>query len=182
MNKETFLEKVIAEINSSIKFVEAKNAALITLNSALIAWGAGIVFDIENIRFHRIIVAFSVLALSIPMIVAIISFCPVIKGNNEKVKAQAQKKLALSSPKRLMYYAYIAANYANDVDSYLTELKDMDSSKNNTAETALGHQAVDLAIVAFRKSRFFNIAVLIESIIFCFGGTITLAFLVFKLF
>ncbi len=45
MNIKDFLEKAYSEVNDNIKFSEAKNAALIALNSALIAWGGSIIFD-----------------------------------------------------------------------------------------------------------------------------------------
>ena len=58
-----FLEKVYNEINDNIKFSEAKNAALLTLNSALISASAGKVFD-QNIAFYwRVLIALLLISL-----------------------------------------------------------------------------------------------------------------------
>lgn len=42
MKATDFISDVLSEIRENIKFLEAKNAAIITLNSALIAWGVAL--------------------------------------------------------------------------------------------------------------------------------------------
>lgn len=180
INKE-FLEKAYAEVNDNIKFAEAKNAALITLNSALIAVGIDKVFDTEISCAWRILIAVLIFALFIPLIIAVFSFIA-DKGKKEGFKYKLcnswKSKINFddSNPK-LMFYSYIASRCPNK-EAYLQKCGITD---NNLFVQQLANQIVDLSNVAFFKFSLFNVSVGVESIVFAIGGLASIALAVLNL-
>ena len=155
MNKKDFLNKTYAEINDNIRFSEAKNAALITLNSALIAAAASKAFDYNIALNWRILIILLVICLMIPLIIALYSF---------KAKMYHEKK----EQDKFMYFSYIYKHYykistANYIDDINNNFKD------EFPEEQLSKQIVDLSSVAYRKFKLFNIAIIIEISIFSIG-------------
>lgn len=69
-----FLEKAYIELDNNIKFSEAKNAALVTLNSALISACSSKVFDADIAFLWRVLIALVTLSLIIPLSLSIASF------------------------------------------------------------------------------------------------------------
>lgn len=185
MELDDFLERAYNEVNDNIKFSEAKNVALITLNSALIAWGGSIVFDSSIYFIYKVMVALFVLLLLLPLICSIISFRATTdseKGIIKKLYIYLDTKNAIpSKPKKYLYYAYIHKHYNNDPEKYIN---DVCPSENNDSEKIyfeqMARQIVDLASVAYRKCILFNIGIKMECIIFLLGGFLALISLVVK--
>ena len=184
MELDEFLEKVYEEVNDNIKFLEAKNAALITLNSALIALGGNIVFDSGIFFTYRIIIASFVLLLILPLICSIISFRSTTNSEAGIIKKlfsllESQNKI-LVTPAKYMYYAYIHKFYSTP-EAYLNDLHTTDIDDNEKPFLLqFSQQIIDLAGVAYRKSILFNIAVKIECIIFSLGSILALTILLVK--
>jgi len=187
LNTDAFLDKTYAEINDNIKFSEAKNAALITLNSALIALGSGTVFDSKILCWYRILIAVAVLFLIAPLLCSIFSFRATTGSEGKIVKhfygfLNAKNRIP-STPKKYMYYAFIHKHFSNDPVKYLEETS---PNENRTDEGSLSYQMarqiVDLAGVAYRKFILFNIAIKIEIAIFSGCGIVALIMLLIKCF
>lgn len=174
MELVNFLEKAYAEVSDNVKFSEAKNAALITLNSALISWGGSIVFE-SNIRFvYKIIIALFVFMLFIPLICSVVSFKATISSENwivKKLYSHLDNYNSISEkPEKLLYYAYIHKYYNNNPqkyvnDVYMTEV----SGIEETIVTQLATQIIDLASIAYKKFTLFNIGLKMECFIFLLG-------------
>lgn len=167
MDKKEFLIKTYEEINDNIKFSEAKNAALITLNSALIAASASKAFDGGIALNWRIMIILLMVCLLIPLIIALFSFKATVKHKT-------------SDKDRFMYFSYIYKKYykSNPNEDYYNHLKNV--FDNSFAEEQLCGQIVDLSSVAERKFKLFNVAVIIEIIIFSLGFIIALALVLCK--
>lgn len=118
MELKEFLEKTYEEINENIKFSEAKNAALITLNSALISASATKVFDKDITFCWRALIAFITLSLLLPLLISIFSFranTGFEKGLVAKIYSFiSEKNITPSEPKKLMYFSYINSHYKDD--------------------------------------------------------------------
>lgn len=167
MNKKEFLEKTYSEINENIKFSEAKNAALITLNSALIAVAASKVFDYNISLVWRVLIIVLVICLIIPLIIAIYSFkAKMNHKNNDKNK--------------FMYFSYIYNHYYKDSkNDYYQDIGN--EFKDEFVEKQLSKQIVDLSSVAYRKFKLFNIAITIEIFIFIIGTFLSLVLAICKI-
>lgn len=184
LNKD-FLEKAYTEVNDNIKFAETKNAALITLNSALIAAGIDKVFDTEISCVWRVLIAAVVFALLIPLIISLCSFIA-DKGKKEGIKYSFFTGLKDKTPfkdsddPKLMFYSYIACK-CRDKETYLEKCEIRPTDDDYGLKVQLASQIVDLSSVAFSKFSLFNIAVIIESFIFAIGGLASIAIAVLNL-
>ena len=183
MVAKEFLEKVYSEINDNIKFSEAKNAALITLNSALIAGSAEKVFDSSILFKWRALIAILVLLLLIPTILSLFSFRAKTGSENcivNKIYYFLGKRNQIeNSPEKIMYYAYITKYYKDKPEEYLKKV-----DKNSTSNEyffQLSIQIVDLATVAYNKFLLFNLAVKLECILFSSGGIVALITVIKKI-
>lgn len=184
--KTKFLEKAYSELNENIKFSEAKNAALITLNSALIAACSSKVFDANILIYWRVaIVVFTVL-LIIPLVISLFSFRATT--NSEKCVVKKiydflnNKNIIESTPEKYMYFAFIAKHYNDKPEDYLKDVFSKSSiNEFDVFEQQMARQIVDLSGVAFRKFILFNIAIRIECTIFLLGGLSALIISIIKL-
>lgn len=186
-----FLNKTYTEINDNIKFSEAKNAALITLNSALISACSSKVFDTDIAFLWRVLIALITLLLIVPLSLSVFSF--VAKTDSEdcmtrKINKRIKNHNKISSsPKKYMFYSFISGHYSENPDQYLKDINTDVFGNNNyrvkeeTVEYHLARQIVNLSDVAYRKFALFNIAVKIECIIFSAGGVGALAIVICKL-
>ena len=179
------LEKTYSELNNNIKFSEAKNAALITLNSALITAGASKVFDSEILINWRIGIAIGTLLLIIPMLLSLFSFRATT--NSEKCIVKKiydfldSKNEIEKEPKKCMYYAYIAKHYKDNPAFYLEDVYHKENTEDYSfLENQMARQIVDLSGVAYHKFILFNIAVKIECVVFSLGGLVALASVICK--
>lgn len=184
MELDDFLEKAYAEVSDNVKFSEAKNAALITLNSALIAWGGSVVFD-SSISFkHRVLVSLFVLMLIIPLICSIISFSATT-GSPKSIPQKFNNYLKTHNdtpidPPKNMFYAYIHKYYASS-ETYLDAVRIAEvTTEEKPFLLQISQQIIDLAEVAYKKFVLFNIAVKIECLIFSLGGISVLIILCTK--
>lgn len=185
MDIDDYLERAYNEVSDNIKFSEAKNAALITLNSALIAWGGSIVFDSGIYFIYRVMVALFVLLLLLPLICSIISFRATTdseRGIIKKFYAYLDSKNTIpSEPQKHLYYAYIHKYYNSNPEKYIN---DIFSANINDIEkiyfAQIARQIVDLASTAYRKFSLFNICVKMECVIFSLGGVLSLIYLIVK--
>lgn len=182
---DIFLEKTYNEINENIKFLEAKNAALITLNSALIALCGDVVFDSTILFFYRALIAFFLLLLVIPLGCSIFSF-RAITGSERKFLTRIytfldSKNRIFSSTNRYMYFAFIHKNFSKNPVEYWENIAQNEKiTGENMLSYQLANQIVDLSRVAYRKSVLFNIAIKIEFIIFGICDVGALIFLIVR--
>lgn len=188
-NFEKLLEKTYDELNDNIKFSEAKNAALITLNSALIAAGIGLVFESKVAFQWKTIVLLAILFLCIPLVISVYSF----RAETGKISEEERESfnstdndtwlerhhIISSEPKKLMFYSYISKYYKNNPIKYLEEVSD--SGNTNIYHYQLASQIVDLANVAYRKFALFNLAIKIECTGIILGSIITLIIVLVKI-
>lgn len=179
MKATDFISDVLSEIRENIKFLEAKNAAIITLNSALIAWGGSIVFDSEIVRKYRILVSIFVVLLFLPLIVSLYSFMPfsIISGRKTRsfLCRLSKDSVPPADPHKTMYYAYICCNYGSDINKYYNDIMDTnDDSSPSVREQQRILQVFDLAEVAYKKSLLFNASAKSESFIFVLGCIVTI--------
>lgn len=184
-----FLTKTYTEINDNIKFSEAKNAALVTLNSALISACSSKVFDADIAFLWRFLIALVTLSLIIPLSLSISSFIAATgsdKGiTNWIVNRYKRKHTIEKSNNKYMFYSYISGNYSEPLE-YLKDIyTNVFNSNNNADKTSvdyqLSSQIIDLSNVAYRKFALFNIAVIIECTIFSFGGIGALGFAIWRI-
>lgn len=182
---QKFLEKAYSEVTDNIKFSEAKNVALITLNSALIGTGAGKVFEYEIALKWRILIAFLLLLFIVPTVLSLLSFRA--KTDNEIGIVKSiysfidNRNQINEQPVKLMFYSYIAKHYKSltDVDKYLSNIGSIDEV--GAYERQMASQIIDLAGVAYRKFMLFNFAIKLECIIFSVGGLAAFAVVISKL-
>lgn len=181
------LEKAYKEINDNIKFAEAKNGALITLNSAIIALGSGFVFaQGVNLCYRWLFATFAV-SLLFPLVLSILSFRAaigterrIVKWINEKVKNESNKVENIGTPK-LLYFAYIYSQTPTPRE-YLEAIGGIPSDIPDTSiEYQLASQVVDLSAVAFRKFVLFNVAIKVELLIFVVAMLVAVITLVARL-
>lgn len=174
MELDVFLERVYAEVSDNIKFSEMKNATLITLNSALIAWGGSIVCDSGIFYINRAMIALFVLLLFIPTICSTFSFRAKINPESKLIKriysCLDSKNIVSATPPKFMYYAYIHKYYINNPDKYLRDISsDKLNYENNMYSLQVVQQIIDLSSIAYRKFTLFNYSVKIECGLFSFG-------------
>ena len=167
----SFLEKAYAEINDNIKFSEAKNGALVTLNSAAIAIGSNIVFSGETALVYRWLFAPFVITLILPLLFSLFSLRAttgsergLVKRAYELLSREKCKFKSTCTPK-LMFFGYVYANIKT-AENYLKKIDENCNFTPNSMEYQLASQIVDLSEVAYRKFMLFNIAIKIEMFIF----------------
>lgn len=186
----TFLTKTYTEINDNIKFSEAKNAALVTLNSALISACSSKVFDADIAFLWRVLIALVTLSLIIPLSLSISSFIAATgsdKGISNRIVERYKKHNKICKCKnKYMFYSYISGHYSKKPIEYLQDINANVFYNANTVgviteEYQLASQIVDLSDVAYRKFALFNIAVLIECAIFSIGGIIALGIAIWRI-
>lgn len=158
---ETFLEKQYDRVNIWIAFVEAKNAALIALNMAIIAvfW--------EQYSMAPICCSLLVLSLIISSGCCLWSFLP--KDTSDLSQVPVKKKTA--NKKNLFYWGDIASfegeeQYINKIcEMYYPDI-DIDNMDNKIKDMA--QEIVINSRITQRKSDLFKIAVNIDLLSFLF--------------
>ncbi len=185
-----FLTRTYAELNDNIKFSEAKNAALVTLNSALISACSSKVFDTDIAFLWRVLIALVTLSLIIPLSLSITSFIAATdsdKGITNKIVNCYKKHNEISKDNnKYMFYSYISVNYSKEPTEYLKDVNiNVFNNANNVDEDKenyqLASQITDLSDVAYRKFILFNIAVQIECAIFSVGGISALGLVIWRI-
>ena len=184
MDSENFLGKVYSELAENIKFSEAKNAALITLNSTLIVLGGSMIFDSTILSCYRVLISLFLLALGVPLICAIFSF-HAMTGSEKKLANKIYKFLDTqngipSEPMKYMYFAYIHKYFTDNPSEYLQAILSLaEERKQSLLLHQMAIQIVDLSRIAYQKFALFNIAMKIEFAIFFGGGITSLIILIF---
>lgn len=181
----SMLEKIYAEVNDNIKFAEAKNAALITLNSAIMSFSASIIFNKDTVFSYRIALSAFAFALFIPLIISLFSFKASTGTEScfgKKIYSAIDKRNKIDiTDSKPMYYAYIASKYQgqNRADHFHLDICGETCQKHH--HNILSKQIIDLSKVALRKFMLFNIAVKIECFVFGVGGFGLLLFIIYKI-
>lgn len=187
---KNFLEKTYNEINDNIKFLEAKNATLITLNGVLISAASDKIFNQDILISWRILIALTLILLLIPLLISTYSFSTPTKNN--ACFLQRCKLYKNNSNNKFMYYSYIHKNYSNGNDiecitKYINDIKNAGIIDQKSCEIIenyekqLANQIIDLSNIAYRKSLLFNIAIKIECIFLGIGGVIALIIIFSKI-
>lgn len=178
---DEFLKKTYSEVNDNIKFSEAKNAALITLNSALIATSMGKIFDSTIVIFWRYLLVGFILLLIIPLSLSLFSF-RAITGSEKCITKKVYEVLDKHNhikklPEKYMYYSYIHKYYDKKPEQYLEDIAP--KQEYNLFIKQLASQIVDLSGVAYRKFILFNLAIKIECSILSLAGILSLIIIIF---
>ena len=158
-------ERIFANVNSWLHFVEAKNAALIAFNIALMAaFMDSSLFDTCKIFGRCIIVG-----ICLSTIVAIISFIPLNKEIKKVDKGDIKENL--------LHYAYIASL---EVNEYIKKLYMRYFEKNisNISEVPqierdYCEEIIQNSRITIRKQRYFKIA--LNIVFFALGGICVIA-------
>lgn len=184
MPMQILLEKAYTEISENIKFLEAKNAALVTLDSALLAILGTLIFNQDVLFFYRWLIALFAIYLLGPLTLALVSFrTKDFLGKVEK-KGVLQKRINKSgiakTPSKLLYYAYIFKYYANAPAELLADISNQKGVEATQVEHQLASQVVDLSAVAYRKAELFNIAITWQCIGFIVGGLVAFCIVLYK--
>lgn len=169
MNSKDFLEMVYSELNNNVKFAEAKNTAIITLNSALIALSAAAIFDKDISKSYVAVMSIVLFFLLFPVICSLISFrattYEIRRPYDKLFELLDNKNKILQTPQRVTYYAYIKKFYKNDPGIYLAAVGEEPTRLN----MYMARQILDLASICYRKFSLFNVAVFLELIVFYFA-------------
>lgn len=187
MGLREFLEKTYGEIADNIKFIEAKNTALITLNSALLVLLGDAIFDDGASGVYRIMLSLLMVVLCAAIGCAIFSFCAA-SGSKQRLVGRLyawmdRKNSLASGRKKLMYYAYIHKFFPDDPEGYWRSVtRDLPQGEEapDPLLMQLAGQIVDLSGVAYRKAVLFNTALQIELGCFAVWGVACLAVLLGK--
>jgi len=181
-----FLEKSYNEVQDNIKFSEAKNAALITLNSALITLGSGAMLNSEVSLFYRTVISIFVLLLVVPLICSIFSFRASTGSEGKMLECFYRfldsKNQIPEAPKKYLYYAFIHKYFNDNPVKYLEEVSPGEYIDEKSLSYQMARQIVDFSEVAWRKFILFNIAIKIEITIFFGCSIVVLAILITKCF
>lgn len=160
---EDRLERVLNRIIDWVKYEEAKNAALITLDGV----GAGVILQWLNVSQGPVSMALSsclkgsLAAYLISMLVSLFSFYPVIKGDKlHRYIARCRGRLPESTGWRpnILYFRDIAGT---EPEAYL---KDFRAAAGAPAEIELAYarEIVTNAEIALLKLRVFEVAFLVS--------------------
>jgi len=179
-----FLQKAYTEINSNISFGEAKNAALITLNSVLFVGLLTKAFNDKIVLTYGCLIAFISVALLIPMIISLLSFRAKL-GDDKGIKKILVDKMAKKlyekhkgSTANYLFYRWIYLEYVyekriNKTQTYINTIRNKFPNSTETVdeyvafeEEQLALQIKDLSAVAFGKFALFNTAISVEIWIF----------------
>lgn len=186
MSLKEYLEKIYLETSDNIKFAEAKNAALITLNSALIAFISTMIFDKNIILMYRITLLVFIAFLAISLLFSLLSFRATTGSENCIIRKFYKMLDSMNTvplnPQMNMYYSYIHKYYDKSrPDSFLDNIPDITCcDKANYYYKQMVQQIVDLSGIAYRKYTIFNIAICVELFSFIAIGIVAFIFLLFR--
>jgi len=184
------LEKTYSEIGSNIAFAEAKNGALITLNTAIIALSSGLVFTGGISLHYRWLFAIFAVLMILPLTISLFSFSAalgdewtIIKRINKAVeKNRSINDSPLNYPPKYMSFEYIHFNLTTP-EKYLEAIgSNIDSVLPNSLKYQLAIQIIALSRVAYRKFALFNLAIKLELIILIASILVSVVVLMLKLF
>ena len=148
------------QVDKWLSFAEAKNAALIAFNVAVLA----VIGDLELKSYEATII---IILLIIAMLISMISFIPNL---NSKILNKNDKSLKneVITEKNLLFYGHIG-NIKN-AEQFIKETRDEYFSEESD-KTAFSKLNIDLASeiiinskIAIKKYKFFKIASLLDSI------------------
>lgn len=165
MNVDEFLKSVVSEISEEIKFAEAKNATLITLNSALIVATSAKAVDTNLSIKWKILLIGLVVCLLVPLIITIFSF-------------KAKTKKGHITNDNFMYFYDINKNFNINGTAYYNTILSIFTEDFYLEQ--LSKQIVDLSFVAHRKFKCFNIAIFIEILVFAICAIFALLYIILK--
>ncbi|MDO4439225.1 MAG: DUF5706 domain-containing protein [Eubacteriales bacterium] len=147
------LQKILENTNMWLHFIEAKNAALIALNIAIITALISGISLCESVKLLILTISLFFIAI----VCSVISFLPI----NKKMDKVVNDKIF----KNLLHYAYISTLEA---DEYLNEIyKQYWNSNNNSVpkiEKDYCEEIVENSRIAMRKQKYFVISIKITLI------------------
>ena len=168
---EEKLEPVLNRVIDWLKYEEAKNGALVTLNGV----GVGVIVQWLSSASPALLpwLKVSLVVLLLSIIIALFSFYPVLKGDKLHRIAARRRARAASKPS-VLFFAHIAGS---DPKDYLNEFRAAagESSASTLLELDYAEQIVAISEIAVLKLRLFEAAFLFSVLAFilaCVGTVV----------
>lgn len=158
---EDRLERVLSRVIDWLKYEEAKNGALVTLDGV----GAGLLLQwlSSASKLHELSpwLKGSLVALLTSLIISLVSFYPVLSGERLKQYASWRKSRRSTRNPNVLFFADIAGS---DPAVYLTQLRGAakDQSNATALELAYAHEIVTNAQITVMKAEVFRVACVIS--------------------
>lgn len=155
MNED--LLKIFENVNDWLKHAEAKNAMLIAFNGAL-TFGLIQVYELDLINSNEFLthsLIGSILLITVSLLIALISFSPQLRFNNDL-------DVALKKDKNLIYFSYLSKMPAKYIAKEITGKK---YSKIGELDRDLAEQIRQNSKIASIKYSYFRKAVWITCIV-----------------
>ena len=157
---EERLERVLNRVIDWLKYEEAKNGALIALNgvamSVIVPWLS------NGPQAASPWLKASVVTLLVSIMIALISFYPVLNG--DKLQRNATRRKATMSKPNLLFFADIAGG---DPKAYIEKLHDAAANGGGTQlELDYAREIVENAEIAVFKLRLFKSAFVVSFLAF----------------
>lgn len=156
-NMQELLREILNNVNTWLTFAEAKNAAIITFDFAMIAFVGNIDFSKENIIIFTILIVVIIVGMIISLGIALLSFMPQVNKN----KFEFQNDIENGN---LIYYGDIAKY--NDIE-YIKNLckqyfgKNIDINEIKKIEIDYSNEIICNAKIACKKYKFFKCSLII---------------------
>lgn len=149
---EEKLQNLYKDMNDLLRFAEAKNIGLIAFNVGVIIGMTKLITDYNPLwEISWFYVFWYVLVMNlISVYFAFISVVPQIKHK--------ESELAVYNTDNLLFFGQIASMKPSDFLKNFSEKYKLES-KNHSYETDLVRQIIIVAQIAFRKMKFFRIAI-----------------------
>jgi hypothetical protein len=156
---EERLERVLNRVIDWLKYEEAKNGALIALNgvamSVIVPW-------LSNApQAASPWLKASVVTLLVSIMIALISFYPVLNG--DKLQRNATRRQATMSKPNLLFFADIAGD---DPKTYIKKLHDAEANGGTQLELDYAREIVENAEIAVFKLGLFKMAFVVSFLAF----------------
>ncbi len=151
-NHSELLQQIFENINMWLHFAEAKNAAIIAFNIALLA------ALISSNLFNIVIFSWTAVGLLLSTLLSLLSFKPSNKA--------AKKVISESMDSNLLHYAFIASL---EIDEYLEKLNKsywknqyQDGSEFPQIERDYSNEIIQNSRITLKKQFYFKIALYID--------------------
>lgn len=153
------LKYIFENVNNWLNFAEAKNAAIVALNVAII-FG---IFSIQDINSYKLYIFVPVVLVLLSLIISLYSFVPMTSNSvDKKLEFWANRAKATEN---IFLYSYIGKKFKTDnVDLYLKMVAkaiDVNNYRKNGEDEDLAKEIIYNAKITIRKYELFRISITI---------------------
>ncbi|UZP03336.1 hypothetical protein JW813_16750 [Clostridium botulinum] len=173
LNFEGKLTNLLKDITDWLKFAEAKNLALITFNSAWLAYYLKNMIDNDLYQYKFLYIIGSLFCI-VSILLCFIAFLPKLVDNS-KIEGWLKKRLGnITEKDNILFYKdifkYSFKEYYEEFQKKVLKVKNIDSfeSENNRYEKTLIMQIVVLSGISYKKYLLFDISLKLTMIPFIF--------------